>query len=77
MLNQGGHGIPPADNIYGPGPTIESVDSSSLDPADIAIPDDGADHDLEDGDFWTRWLADIKADEYPFYRGFHRAATTT
>ena len=53
MLNQGGHGIPPADDVYGPGPTIESVDSSSVDPADIAIPDDGTDFDLEDGDFWT------------------------
>ena len=72
VLRQGGSdgGNPSVDYDLGPGPVIESLDSSFEDPADIPIPDDGTDFDLEDGDFWTKWLAGIKADEYHFTEVF-------
>ena len=73
VLRQGGSddGIPPAEDGLGPGPNIESVDSSSVDPADIAVPDDGTDSDFEDGDFRAGWLAEIEADEYRLTEAFH------
>ena len=36
----------------GPGPTVESVVSDSTDPADVPVPDDCADLDLDDDDVW-------------------------
>ena len=70
LLRQGGidSGIPQADEG---GPHIESLDSSFEDPADIPVPDGDTDIDLEDSDFWTEWLAEIKADEYRFTEVYH------
>ena len=72
MLRQGGSdgGFPPADDL-GPGPTFESVDSDSIDSADIPVPDDGTDFDADDEDFWAGWLKEIKKDEYQFVEVFH------
>ena len=73
VLRQGGTdgGFPPAEDELGPGPTLESTDSSSLDPADIPVPDDGTDFDIDDGAFWVEWLKEIEADEYEFTEVFH------
>ena len=78
VLRQGGGdgGNPPADDDLGPGPIIESLDSSSMDPADIAVPDDGTVFDFEDGDFWYEWLVEIKADEYHVTEVFHARRRT-
>ena len=62
VLRQGGGdgGFPPAEDLLGPGPIIESIHSDS-DPADAPVPDTDTDFDLDDEDFWTTWLAEIKS----------------
>ena len=67
ILMQGGGdgGAPPgADDIYGPGPRIESIHSDDEDPTAIPVPDLDSDSDLEDEAFWVKWKAEILADEY-------------
>ena len=67
VLRQGGGdgGQPPSeDDIYGPGPTIESIHGDD-DPADIPVPAGDTDSDLEDDAFWVKWLEEIRADECP------------
>ena len=61
ILRQGGGdgGQPPKeDDIYGPGPTIESIHSDD-DPAEIPVPGGDTDSDLEDDAFWVKWMAEI------------------
>ena len=53
----------PDEFPLGAGPCIESV-HSDVDPADIPVPDDGTDFDLDDESFWALWLAKIRNDEY-------------
>ena len=64
MLRQrgGDGGVPPGeDDIYGPGPRIDSVHSDD-DPADIPVPDGDTDSDLGDDSVWVQWL-EIRADK--------------
>ena len=66
ILRHGGGdgGVPPGEeDIYGPGPQVESIHSDD-DPADIPVPDADSDSDLEDESFFTKWLDEIRADEY-------------
>ena len=64
LRHGGGDGAPPGEeDIYGPGPRIESVHSDD-DPADIPVPDVSSDSDLDDDSFWVKWLDEIKVDEY-------------
>ena len=55
---------PAADEPPSPGPVIESIHSDD-DPADVPVPDMDDDSDLDDDFFFTKWLEEIKADEYP------------
>ena len=50
------------EDIYGPGSRIESVHSDD-NPTDIPVPGVDSDSDLDDP-FWTKWLEEIKVDEY-------------
>ena len=52
----------PHDN-GGLGPTVESVDSDSTDPANVPFPDDGTGSDLDDGECWQAWFAVIRLDD--------------
>ena len=56
-------GSSPSLEIDGPGPTTESI-NSDLDPAEVPVPDDGTDFDIDRDDFWAGWLAEIRSDEY-------------
>ena len=64
VLRQGGGdgGEPPRDDVFTPGPTIESISDDSVDGGDAPAPDDGADFDMDDGTFWTRWMGETRSD---------------
>ena len=60
-----GNGDGVSEEIDTPGPIIESIDGHS-DGADIPVPDDGTDFDLDDDTFWQKWQEEIRMDEFPF-----------
>ena len=64
ILRHGGGdgGVPPGEeDIYGPGPQVESIHSDD-DPADVPVPDADSDSDLEDESFCTKWFDEIRTD---------------
>ena len=73
VLRQGGgiDGHQPDYDPYGPGPTIESIDSESTGPAEVPVPGGDTDLDVDDDTFWTMWLEEIKVDEYEFAEVYH------
>ena len=89
VLRQGGGdgGVPPEDDHYGPGPEIESIhtdpadlpvpDGDVDDPIEVPVPDGDTDIDIDDDDFWTYWMDEIRADEFPFVEEIQKQRTVT
>ena len=64
-MHGGGDGIMMPEEVDTPGPIVESADSVT-DAADIPVPDDGTDFDVDDEVFWQKWLEEIRHDEFSF-----------
>ena len=64
-MRGGGDGTMMPEEIDTPGPIVESVDSVT-EAADVPVPDDGTDFDVDDEVFWQKWLEEIRHDEFPF-----------
>ena len=53
LVHGGGDGATTSEEVDTPGPIIESIDGS-IDGADIPVPDDGTDFELDDDTFWQK-----------------------